>query len=93
MTALTPDLALKQEAAWLYKSVKASSPTKAQEAFLRVQTYVPRMIEANKGSRLQCPRCWINHGARASLTPIASDSDQYDVVRCDDCSVEIVLPI
>lgn len=35
-----------------------------------------------------CPRCWIDHGRRAALSPIPSDTNN-DLLRCHVCHLDI----
>ena len=94
---MTPDAILRQEAHWLYQSVRAANPDnllKTNEALMRVNQFEPRRIpEGQRSSRLQCPRCFVLYGVRASMTPIPSDSNDYDLTRCDTCGTEVVLTI
>jgi hypothetical protein len=47
----------------------------AKTAVERRDHFEPRI-----GGHYQCPYCWINDGARASLTPIPDD-----MFRCEEC--------
>ena len=43
-----------------------------------------RDFSPDVGRNLQCPCCWILHEAKATLTPIPSDTKD-DAFRCDAC--------
>lgn len=73
---MTPDQALRQEAAWVARSASAYPSQNVEAIALRHSAYIPR-----KGNRYQCPRCWISRGAWSDVYPVEGDS-QYDVLRC-----------
>lgn len=90
---MTPDDALKQEAFWAARAVAVANPNAAMEADLRARQFNPRLVQPNRAARLQCPRCFVHFGTRSSLTPITSDSNDYDIARCDTCGTDVVLPL
>ena len=40
----------------------------------------------------QCPHCWINYERRSALRPANSASDDRDLMRCQTCGAEFVIP-
>lgn len=76
-------IALRQEASWAARSMSDQV-----EARARVVTFVPKV-----GNKYQCPRCWLQKGMRVGLTAIESGTDDHDVLRCDSCKAEVVVPI
>jgi hypothetical protein len=47
-----------------------------------------RNFVAQMGRDYQCPRCWILHEAKVSLTPVPSDTKD-DRFRCDRCGIGV----
>ena len=77
------DKALYQEAGWLSKTLKDQI-----EAIARLRGYLPKMER-----KYQCPRCWIVSGLRRDLRAVPSDSDDHDILRCEVCGGDFVVPL
>jgi hypothetical protein len=77
------DKALQQEAGWLARSMPDQ-----MEARARVISFVPKI-----GNKYQCPHCWLRKGMRVPLTAIESSTDDHDLLRCDGCRGEFVVPL
>ena len=82
---MDPSRALQQEAAWL---VKAAEPAVASEYRMRMMSYMPR-----RGNRFDCPHCWVRHQTPVALTPIPSDTNDHDLLRCDTCRNDFIVPL
>ena len=81
---MTPEDALRQEANWQGQAYGADAEMK-----VRSKTFAPR----DDRRRLQCPRCWVKFGMRSGMTSIPSGGDDCDLLRCDVCGCEAVIPL
>lgn len=48
--------------------------------------------QARTDRNYQCPRCWVRDGARFKVRPVPSSSAN-DVLRCDRCGSDWIMPI
>ena len=66
-----------QEAGWLAKKLNRS--------FVGYVTKIDR--------HYQCPRCWVRDGLRSDVRPVTSGTDDHDILRCDTCSGDFIIPL
>jgi len=60
----------------------------AHHALERLSSFV-----SIRGSDLQCPRCWINNEAIATLRPASDGPGGHDNFRCETCKSDFNLQI
>lgn len=55
-----------------------------------------KQFEARWFGSLQCPYCWMDRGARATLREVRHDNDKvherFDLYRCNECERTIEHP-
>lgn len=85
---MDPATALSQEARWFLQSIEANGkPNETVDARIRSLNYQPRLNH----TQFRCPRCHVRDGFMAALHAVPG-TDEYDLLRCDRCGGDFLIP-
>lgn len=74
------ELTLKHEASIIARNVKLG--------MARYARYQPKIDQ-----QYQCPICWVTNEFKSGLRSVPSGSDDHDLLRCNSCDADLVIPL